>query len=153
MTPSQPPDDLVILVIRAAKAIVDRLRSENPDGPASPLTPVHGLAAHYLLSHENVTTAELARHLRITKQSASEVVALLEQTGTVVRAPHPSDGRARVVLLTDEGRRKLESGRVRWQRIEDEWRDLVGARELAVVRDALEQYLAMTGQAIATERP
>jgi DNA-binding MarR family transcriptional regulator len=153
MAAPQAPDDLVVLVIRVAKAIVDRLRSENPEGPASPLTPVHGLAAHYLLSHDNVTTAELARHLHITKQSASEVVALLEQTGTVVRAPHPSDGRARVVLLTDDGRNKLESGRVRWQRIEDEWRDLVGERELATVRDALEQYLARADQAIGTERP
>jgi DNA-binding MarR family transcriptional regulator len=55
--------------------------------------------------------------------------------------PHPHDGRARIVLLTDAGRAKLDQGRERWQRVEDEWRQLVGARNLAVVRDALETYL------------
>ena len=89
-----------------------------------------------------MTTAEIARYLRITKQSASEVIALLEQTGTVVRVPHPHDGRARIVLLTEVGRAKLDQGRERWQRVEDEWRALVGDRNLAIVRDALETYLA-----------
>jgi DNA-binding MarR family transcriptional regulator len=138
----QTTDDLVILVVRVAKAMVDRLRAESPDGQSSPLTVVHGLAARYLIGRDNVTTAEIARYLRITKQSASEVIALLEQTGTVVRVRHPHDGRARIVLLTEVGRAKLDQGRERWQRVEDEWRALVGDRNLAIVRDALETYLA-----------
>jgi DNA-binding MarR family transcriptional regulator len=142
VTPVETTDELVILVVRVAKAMVDRLRSESPGGEASPLTVVHGLAARYLIGRDNVTTAEIARYLRITKQSASEVVALLEQTGTVVRVPHPYDGRARIVLLTDEGKAKLDQGRERWQRVEDEWRELVGERNLAIVRNALETYLA-----------
>jgi DNA-binding MarR family transcriptional regulator len=142
VTPVETTDELVVLVVRVAKAMVDRLRAESPAGQESPLTVVHGLAARYLIGRENVTTAEIARYLRITKQSASEVVALLEQTGTVVRAPHPHDGRARIVLLTADGRAKLEQGRERWQDVEDEWRELVGERNLAVVRDALETYLS-----------
>ncbi len=45
------------------------------------MTPVHGLAARYLVGRDDVTTVELARYLGITKQSTSEVVALLEKTG------------------------------------------------------------------------
>ncbi len=134
-------DELVILVIRTAKALVDRMRAEYPDPASSRLTVVHGLAARYLLGRDDVTTVELARSLGITKQSTSEVVTALEETGNVRRAPHPSDRRARVLLLTDEGKVRLEAGRLRWKRVDDEWAELVGRDRLDVVRDALEAYL------------
>jgi DNA-binding MarR family transcriptional regulator len=135
-------DELVVLLVRTAKALVDRSRAARPAGARSPMTVVHGLAARYLVGRNDVTAGELARHLGITKQSTSEVVAALERAGTVRRAPHPSDGRARVVLLTDEGAATLEDGRRRWLGLEDEWSNLVGRDRLDVVRDALEAYLA-----------
>jgi DNA-binding MarR family transcriptional regulator len=135
------PEELVVLLVRAAKALVDRLSAEEPDKLHSAMTPVHGLAARYLLGRGDVTTVELARYLGITKQSASEVVGALERNGIVRRAPHPSDGRARVLLLTEEGRTKLDDGRRRWHEVEREWADLVGREKLDVVRDALETYL------------
>ena len=136
-----PPDELVVLIIRAAKALVDRLRSAQPEDAHSPMTVVHGLAARYLLGRDDVTAGDLARYLRITKQSTSEVVALLEQAGIVRRAPHARDGRARVLLLTDDGVAKLEQGRLRWQRVEDEWAELVGRGDLDTMRDALLAFL------------
>jgi DNA-binding MarR family transcriptional regulator len=135
-------DELVVLVVRAAKAIVDRLRTEHAEGATSPMTVVHGLAVRYLVDRDDATTVEIARYLRITKQSASEVVGLLEHNGIVQRAPHPRDGRARVVLLTDAGKAKLEDGRRRWQALEDEWRQLVGTDRFDAMREALELYLA-----------
>lgn len=135
-----------MLVVRVAKALVERVQAEHPDGAASLLTVVHGLAARYLVGRTDVTTVELARYLGITKQSTSEVVALLEGAGIVRRAPHPSDRRARVLLLTDEGAEKLGQGRCRWEEIEDEWAELVGRENLAVTRAALEAYLAANDQ-------
>ena len=135
------PDELVVLLIRTAKALVERLRTEHPEDASSPLTVVHGLAARYLAGRDDVTTVELARYLGVTKQSTSEVVALLEHSGIVRRVPHPSDGRARVILLTDEGATKLEDGRRRWQEIEDEWAGLVGRDRLEIMRSALSAYL------------
>jgi len=135
-----PDDELLVLVVRTAKAIVDRSRAEHPN-PSASLTVVHGLAARYLLGRDDVTAGELARHLGITKQSTSEVVAALERAGRVRRAPHPSDGRARVLLLTEEGAARLTDGRRRWRRMEDEWAALVGRDHLEVVRAALEAYL------------
>ncbi len=139
--PDEVPNELVVLLMRAAKAIVDEIRGEHP-AAESPMTPVHGLAARYLLDRDDVTTVELARYLGITKQSASEVVALLEKTGTVRRAPHPSDGRARVLLLTDDGKDRLDRERQRWQAVEDEWAAIVGRKRLDVVRGVLEDILA-----------
>lgn len=134
-------DDLLILLVRTAKAIVDRLRAETPHAESHPLTVVHGLAARYMAGRDDVTTVELARHLNITKQSASEVVSALEHEGIVRRAPHPSDGRARVLLLTDKGTEKLAASRRRRKPVEDEWAALVGREELEVVRHALSVYL------------
>jgi DNA-binding MarR family transcriptional regulator len=146
-------DELVVLVVRVAKAIVERVRAEHPDGAASPMTVVHGLAARYLVGRTDVTTVELARYLGITKQSASEVVALLEGAGIVRRAPHPSDGRARVLLLTEEGAAKLGEGRCRWQEIEDEWAELVGREHLDAMRVALEGYLAAHDHGVGESGP
>jgi len=135
-------DELVVLIVRTAKALVDRLQGERAHAESSPLTVVHGLAARYLVGRDDVTAVELARHLGITKQSVSEVVNVLERSGTVRRAPHPSDGRARVLLLTDEGEARLAGGRERWRALEEEWAEMVGRDRLAVVRSVLESYLA-----------
>jgi DNA-binding MarR family transcriptional regulator len=135
-------DDVVVLIVRAAKALVERARADHAhDHGQSTLTVVHGLAASYLADHDDVTAGELARHLRITKQSTSEVVAQLEQAGLVRREPHPHDGRARILRLTDEGEAKLADGRARFAAIEGEWAALVGRDQLNVVRDALLAFL------------
>ena len=138
---SGPDDDLLLLLVRTGKAVIDRLRAEA-GAEGSTLTVVHGLAASYLVGRDDVTTVELARYLGITKQSASEVVATLEAAGTLRRAPHPTDRRARVLLLTDEGLAKLQTNRVRRAAAEREWAELVGEDRLQVVREALEAYLA-----------
>jgi DNA-binding MarR family transcriptional regulator len=142
--PTDTDEELLVLVIRVAKALVDRIRAEHADHDHDgvEMTVVHGLAARYLLERDDVTAAELARYLGITKQSTSEVVAQLERAGVVRRAPHPNDGRARVLLLTDDGKTRLLAGIRRWQDVEDEWADVVGRDRLDVVRDALRAYLA-----------
>jgi DNA-binding MarR family transcriptional regulator len=131
-------DDLILLLVRTGKSLVDRLRAAHV--PSS-LTVVHGLAASHLVGRDDVTTVELARHLGMTKQSASEVVSALEAAGILRRAPHPTDGRARVLLLTDEGAAKIEAARARRVELEEEWAALVGHDRLDAVREALEAYL------------
>lgn len=127
--------------MRTAKALVDELRARK--GSAAPaLSVVHGLAATYLVERDDVTTADLARHLRMTKQSASEIVSALEDAGIVRRVPHPTDGRARAVRLTAAGRRRLEASAASRRQLEAEWAALVGDDRLAEVRRALEAYLA-----------
>lgn len=145
------PDELLVLLVRTVKALVDRLRASSPygQGERADLTVVHAVAARYLVRQRDVTTVDLARYLRMTKQSASEVVALLEQHGIVRRAPHPRDGRARLLLITEEGRARIEDGSRRWQEVEDEWAGVAGQEQLEVVRQALAAYLAATDPAAA----
>lgn len=50
------------------------------------------------------TMRELAHTLNCDPSNASLVSAKLEQDGLVQRHPHPTDGRARVLVLTERGR-------------------------------------------------
>lgn len=50
------------------------------------------------------TMRDLARTLNCDPSNASLVSAKLEQDGLVQRHPHATDGRARVLVLTDRGR-------------------------------------------------
>lgn len=141
---SQPRSDLdeelPLLLVRAAKAMVaDAVAQlERPD---SPFTVVHAIAMRFVDDHEAPTTVALAEHLRVTKQSAGELVAALEKGGYLERRPHPADRRARVLVLTDEGRAGLERSRARWAGITAGWEAVAGAEDLAAVRRALTAYL------------
>ncbi|MFD3869203.1 MarR family winged helix-turn-helix transcriptional regulator [Streptomyces sp. NPDC058623] len=63
------------------------------------------------------TITELARAERIRPQSLNSTVAALRAGGHVERAAHPTDGRRKVIALTDRGRRvaaeRQEAGRGR----------------------------------------
>ena len=134
-------DELPLLMVRAVKAMVADASARGEVPEATALTVMHGIAARYLERHEDVTTVELAHHLRVTKQSASEIVGALEREGYVERHPHPVDGRARVVQLTAKGRVGLVAARARWNDVVDDWAALVPAGDLACVRRCLEAYL------------
>ena len=140
---SPPDDELPLLMLRTLKAMVERIGAD-PEAATSKFTPVHGLVSRYLDGHDDVTVVELAEHLHVTKQSASELVAALESGGYVRRRPNPTDGRSRLVELTPKGRTGLARSRERWNKVESEWSAAAGPDALAVVRDALRAYLDST---------
>ncbi len=65
-----------------------------------------GGAALWALAPETPppTMRDLARTLDCDPSNASLVSAKLEQDGLAERRPHPTDGRARVLVLTQQGR-------------------------------------------------
>lgn len=54
-----------------------------------------------------VSPHDVATHLRISTASTTKLIDRLVATGHLERRPHPSDGRARVVVLTDKSRREF----------------------------------------------
>jgi DNA-binding MarR family transcriptional regulator len=56
-------------------------------------------------------TTELAAYIGVGKATMSRQLRALEELGLVGREPDPADGRAWLVALTDEGRRRV--GQVR----------------------------------------
>ncbi|MFF8595458.1 MarR family winged helix-turn-helix transcriptional regulator [Streptomyces sp. NPDC015220] len=67
------------------------------------LRPAHGFA-FARLAPDGATVTELAAHLGVTKQAASQLVDEIVRKGYAERRPHPGDARARLIVLTDRGR-------------------------------------------------
>ncbi|WP_067664749.1 MarR family winged helix-turn-helix transcriptional regulator [Nocardia miyunensis] len=55
--------------------------------------------------------SDLAEYFGVGKATISRQVKVLEQLGLIERRPDPDDGRAHLLVLTDEGRRRLETAR------------------------------------------
>ncbi|MEU7060767.1 MarR family winged helix-turn-helix transcriptional regulator [Streptomyces sp. NPDC046197] len=66
------------------------------------LRPAHGFA-FARLAPDGATVTELAAHLGVTKQAASQLVDEMVRKGYTERRPHPGDARARLVVLTERG--------------------------------------------------
>jgi DNA-binding MarR family transcriptional regulator len=81
---------------------------------------------------------ELAEAAQVTKQTAGFLVDQLEKAGYVERVPDPSDGRARLVRLTDRAREAVPVADAEMARIEAEWEQHIGKRRMAQLREALD---------------
>lgn len=87
---------------------------------------------------EGTRLTELAERARMTKQSVGEVTSDLEQRGYVERVPDPSDGRAKIIRLTERGRAAQALGIGLIDELEQEWGERFGAERVAALREALE---------------
>ena len=79
----------------------------------------------------------LAEQLDIERTAMGKMVGFLERDGLVKVRPSPSDGRSRLVELTDAGRRLHDKAAPLWQRAQREFEQLNGAKNVAVLRGAL----------------
>lgn len=98
---------------------------------------------------EGTRLSVLAERALVAKQTATALVDRLEKGGYVARVPDPSDGRARLVRLTDRGRDVLPVARAEEQRIEQEWGRHLGPRRMKQLRDALTTLREITDPYIA----
>jgi DNA-binding MarR family transcriptional regulator len=56
---------------------------------------------------ETVSPHDVAAHLRISTASTTKLLDRLAASGHLERRPHPSDGRGRVIVLTEKSRREF----------------------------------------------
>lgn len=137
--PNQP--DFVGRYLREAWTFLiddlDRgLRADYPD-----VTPAQARIIT-LLDREGMRLVDLAARAQLTKQSAGELVAGLEQLGLVERVPDPADGRAKLVVPTAEGIRAMERGLAVVQSIHRQWTALIGDDEMATLMRTLGSLVA-----------
>ena len=85
---------------------------------------------------------ELAERALMTKQSVGEVATDLVQRGYVERVADPSDGRAKIIRLTERGREAYILGRQLIDEIERDWAERYGEQRLSALREALEAVVA-----------
>ena len=87
--------------------------------PESELSDTQFAALSALERHSAMTPGELAEHEKVQPPSMTRVIAVLEERGLVMRAPHSTDRRQVVLTVTDEGRAVVQRARRR----RDAWLD------------------------------
>ncbi|MCX4760901.1 MarR family winged helix-turn-helix transcriptional regulator [Streptomyces sp. NBC_01275] len=100
------------------------------------LRPAHGFA-FARLAPGDATVTDLAVHLGVTKQAASQLVDELVRKGYVERRPHPGDARARLVVLTERGWDCTRAAEEVAGEVVRAWADVLGEGEVRVLRDCL----------------
>ncbi|MFK4148314.1 MarR family winged helix-turn-helix transcriptional regulator [Streptomyces sp. NPDC004065] len=93
------------------------------------LRPAHGFA-FARLAPGGATVTELAAHLGVTKQAASQLVDEIVRKGYAERRPHPEDARARLVVLTERGRQCTRAAEQAAAEAVRAWADVIGEGQL-----------------------
>ena len=109
-SPRMPHDPAVLQVLQALRALSDALdrmhggMKDEMEMNASDLSALRMLIMREQ-QDESVSPHDVAAHLRISTASTTKLLDRLTASGHIERRPHPSDRRARVIVLTDESRR------------------------------------------------
>lgn len=90
-----------------------RRRLANERHPANDLSLGQMAVLGLLLRRGDLTVGELAKLERVRPPSMTRTVKCLEESGSVVRSAHETDGRVVVVSLTDPGRALVLADRSR----------------------------------------
>jgi DNA-binding MarR family transcriptional regulator len=87
---------------------------------------------------------DLAEQAQMTKQSAGVMVDQLERLGYVRRAPDPADGRARLIVIEQRGRRAVDVAKATRDEILAEWKTYLGTRNFTLLQQILDQLREIT---------
>jgi DNA-binding MarR family transcriptional regulator len=108
-SPTTPHDHAVLQVLLAVRAFSDAMdrmyggMKGDMDMNASDLSALRMLIMREQRG-EVVSPHDLARHLRISTASTTKLLDRLTAAGHIQRRPHPTDRRARVIVLTPRSR-------------------------------------------------
>src|ERR1700761_5853566 len=80
---------------------------------------------------------DLADQAQMSKQSAGVLVDQLESLGYVRRVPDPTDGRARLIVIEERGRRAVEVATATGDGIPSEGKGYLGTRNFTLLRQIL----------------
>jgi DNA-binding MarR family transcriptional regulator len=87
---------------------------------------------------------DLADQAQMSKQSAGVLVDQLELLGYVRRIPDPTDGRARLIVIEERGRRAAEVATATSAEILAEWTTYLGTRNFTLLQQILGQLREIT---------
>jgi DNA-binding MarR family transcriptional regulator len=134
--PSQAGQTIPALVQLLARSGAERLRADFAVQGMAGLRPLHALLLIPLLGGGR-HASDLAETLGVSRQAVAQVVTRLERDGYLQRISDPGDARAKLTCLTPRGRAALRTMRATALAVEDEWRERLGAEQLARFRETL----------------
>lgn len=136
-TPSRP---LPALLENAKHVLIDELHRRLGEEGYTAIREAHGCVFRFI-DAEGSRLTDLADSAKLTKQAVGEVVDDLEHLGYVERAPHPVDGRAKIIRLTKQGQDGQAAARRILAEIERELGERFGERRMEALREVLEEII------------
>ncbi|TQL00119.1 MarR family protein [Streptomyces puniciscabiei] len=100
------------------------------------LRPAHGFA-FARLAPDGATVTDLAAHLGVTKQAASQLVDEIVRKGYAERRPHPQDARARLIVLTERGWACTRAAEAAAAEVAGRWAEVLGEGEVRALGERL----------------
>jgi DNA-binding MarR family transcriptional regulator len=94
---------------------------------------------------EGISISALAELARVRKQTMAQAVDQLEGLGYVERRPNPSDGRSRLLFLTERGASVKPVTHATAASVEERWARLTSRTELEALRASLLHLLTELG--------
>ncbi|WP_330182850.1 MarR family transcriptional regulator [Nocardia sp. NBC_01503] len=128
--------DLPLLLLAAAAEVTDAIHQEVAAAGFDDIRPSHGFA-FVRMAPNGATVGEIAEHLGVTKQAASQLVEELVKKGYAERNPHPSDARARLITLTARGWAATRAADAAIARFTQHWGRALGAGAVVELRNML----------------
>jgi DNA-binding MarR family transcriptional regulator len=112
--------------------VMERLAEQGYEG----FTTAHGTIGQHIADAGSRVT-ELAALAQVSKPTVVYLVNEMERLGYVERRPDPSDGRAKLVCLTERGLSAQRAGGQIVREIEADWSTLMGERDFSTLRELL----------------
>ena len=134
--------DLATLMFVSYRAMDDRVVSAMREAGYDVTVAQARIAQR--IADEGSRLTDLAERAQVTKQTASLLVAALEQQGLVERAPDPADGRARLIRFTPRGRAAALRAMEVVMGVEREWTEHLGPELAGQLREALTRLRELT---------
>ena len=131
----------MLLLLRST---IDEVHRQLADGGYDDIRPAHGFAFQRLAAN-GASGNELAEHLGVTKQAASEMIDYLEGRGYVARRPDPSDRRGKIVELTARGWACVAAAEAAFANVERRWAQVLGTDRVASLRGDLRCLVEAAG--------
>jgi DNA-binding MarR family transcriptional regulator len=96
------------------------------------------------ISAQGSRPGDLAEAAQLSKQTLGSILDQLERAGYVARVPDPTDGRARLVTITERGRELVELSLPVVRRMERAWTRHLGPERSRQLREALTELRSVT---------
>jgi DNA-binding MarR family transcriptional regulator len=134
-------DDLGFLLGKATQRWNELLHERFRAAGWDEVRPSYGSILVPLFEEDGLRMGELARRARLSKQTMTTMVRLLERVGLVRREPDPGDGRASRIVLTPKARRFEPVAERTLAELAALAHERIGQRRLASVKHGLKEWI------------
>jgi DNA-binding MarR family transcriptional regulator len=134
-------DDFGFLLAKATQRWNELLQERFRAAGWSEVRPSYGSILVPLFEQDGLQMGQLARRARLSKQTMTTMVRLLERDGLVRRMPDPADGRAFRIVLTAKARRFEPVAERTLAELAALAQERLGERRLASVKHGLKEWI------------